>query len=126
MYIYSFSQEYTKFQVIKAMHDFSAPDRDFIFSVMQQNNPHLKREALLVLSRDPVALEEVVRKLLYAPNPLGLRNKVILEHMGIIEELGLQKASAYLKVLSSTPEIYFWYSPVRRKAKQILEKWYAG
>lgn len=119
--IYSFSNEFIKIEVLKAMRDLPELDSEFLFGIIEKENAYLKKEALFILMRDESAKKRVAVALFSKANFFGIKNKVIQENLSLIEELGLKEAAEYLVVLSK--KIFFWDWEVKRKAKQILRSW---
>ena len=121
--IYFFASEVIKIEVLEAMQQLSSFDRQFIFSILERGDLTLKKEALALLSRDARLRREAIDMLLTIESPWGLKNKILLENMTLVEELGLREAGGYLDSLSRRK--FFWNRNIRKKARQILEKWYA-
>ncbi|OQB12509.1 MAG: hypothetical protein BWY16_00440 [Candidatus Omnitrophica bacterium ADurb.Bin205] len=117
--IYSFSNEMTKAEILRLMLSIPRFDRDFLLSVLRKEGRILKKEALKVLSRDKDAQKEGVRLLLEIKSPWGSRNRVILENMSIIGELGLKEGADYL--LPFTKMNLFWHASLSKRARDILE-----
>jgi hypothetical protein len=55
------------------------------------------------------------------PNPWGRKYIILLENIGIIEELDLKAARRYLVSLSKKP--FFWDHSVKKRARKVLERW---
>jgi hypothetical protein len=120
-YIFSFANEFVKVEVLKAMRELSEIDVEFLFSILRKRDFTLKKEALVGLIKDKEAKKEAIKMLLSIPNHFGIRNKIILENMTIIEEIELIEASSYLASLSKKK--FFWNSDIKKKAVEILRKW---
>lgn len=123
-HIFGFSNEIIKAEVLKAMQGLPEFDPDFLFSILSKISVVLKREALIILLRDDAAKKKAIELLLSVPSPLGIRNKIILENMSIIEELGLKDARGYVSSLAK--KRFFWNAGIRAKARGILEIWKNG
>lgn len=119
--IYSFSNEFIKIEVLKAMRDLAEYDAEFLFGILERENVYLKKEALFILIRDESVKKRVAGALLSIPNFFGIKNKVILENLKLIEELGLKEATEHLVILSK--KIFFWDWKVKTQAKGILRGW---
>lgn len=119
--IYSFSNEFIKIEVLKAMRDLAEYDAEFLFGILERENVYLKKEALFILIRDESVKKRVAGALLSIPNFFGIKNKVVLENLKLIEELGLKEATEHLVILSK--KIFFWDWKVKTQAKVILRSW---
>ncbi len=117
--IYSFSNEMIKAEILRLMLSMPRFDRDFLLGVLRDEGRILKKEALKVLSRDKDAQREGARLLLEIKSPWGSRNRVILENMSIIEELGFREGADYL--LPFTKMNLFWHASLKKRARGILE-----
>ncbi|MDD5238537.1 MAG: hypothetical protein PHU96_06225 [Candidatus Omnitrophica bacterium] len=123
-HIFSIGNELIKLEALRAMQELSEVDREFLFSILKKTDFSLKKEALIVLSKDEGARKKAADILLDIHGLLGSKNKVILQNMMIIEETGLKEAGDYLVSLSRRR--FFWNKKIRRKAQEILEGWHAG
>ncbi len=113
--IFSFSNEFIKIEVLKAMQKLSAIDEKFTILSLEKGTPLLKRQALEALSKSEGARKEAV-ELLFSVK----ENNALLENMSLIEEVCFKEASPYLTLLSK--KRFFWNKQIREKAKDILEK----
>ncbi|PIP19607.1 MAG: hypothetical protein COT38_00830 [Candidatus Omnitrophica bacterium CG08_land_8_20_14_0_20_41_16] len=120
-HIYSFANEIIKGEILKAMRGLPEFDKKFLFVVLKGKQRALKKEALKVLLRDEGARKDAFGILLKLGSPWGSRNKVILENMAIIGELGLKESIEYL--IPFTKMKFFWRAPLKNKALNILESW---
>lgn len=116
--LYSFSNDYLKIEVLRAMQECSNFDKEFIFSILLQENITLKKEALFVLFREEGLVEEALKLLFDMPSSWGRNNRIIINHIMIIEELGIKEAQEYLK--SFAKRRFFWNRQLRIKAKEAL------
>jgi hypothetical protein len=121
--IYALSGEITRIEILKVMHALPEISVPFLLSVLQKDNAYLKRHALAVLSRDPGLRKEACEALLAIPSALGMKNALLLENMGLIDEAGFKEAGDYLQFLKGRP--YFWNRKIRQKAGEILDKFNA-
>lgn len=119
-HIYSFPCEITRLEVLRAMGGLSKIDKNFLFSLLKGGSFSLKKEALMVLSRDEELKKRAIRSLLYIPNPFGLKNKLILRNMQVIDETGLKEAKDCFVLLAK--KRFFWNRDIRNKAKEILSR----
>jgi hypothetical protein len=119
--IYSLANDFVKLEVLKAMQEAKRTDEAFLLSILKKRNISLKREALLVLARYDNSRKRAAEALLLIPNFFGINNKIILENMMIIEEIGLKQASDYLSLLARKK--FFWNHNIRKKAEELLDRW---
>jgi len=120
-HIFYFANEIIKREVLKAMQGLAEFDEEFLFSVLQRGEVSLKREALAILVRDENLRERALKGLLSIRSPWGKENKVIMENIMVIEDLGLKEAGDYLVSLSKRH--FFWNRNIRKKASEVLKKW---
>lgn len=120
-YIFSIADEFIKVEVLKAMQELTQIDKEFLFSILKTKDIFLKKEAIAVLIKKEQTKDEAIKELISIPSPLGIRNKIILQNLEIIEELRLSEAFDYIVSLSKRR--FFWNRNVRNKAKEILRNW---
>jgi hypothetical protein len=118
-YIFSFSDGLIKIEALKAMQTISYIDKEFIFNLINKGDIFSKKEALLVLEKDIAAKENALKTMLDIPNPFGLRNRLLLQNLRVIDELSPKEATPYLYVLSRKG---FFSGPVKRYAQEILRR----
>jgi len=121
-YIYGISDTLIKVEVLKAMQSVEASDSDFLLKVIEDNNFALKIAAMSIIKKDVNLTRLALDKLLSIKNPFGLKNKIILDNLRIVQELKLQDAGDQL--LSFSKMRLFWYRQLRDKAKKIIEDWH--
>lgn len=120
-YIFSFSHLLVKIEVLKAMHELSLRDKEFLFSILKSRDVPLKKEALTLLINDKNAQNYALEILLNIPSPLGVRNNILEENIKIIaQEKASAEALRYLAVLSKRR--FFWNRNIRKTAHEALEK----
>ncbi len=119
--IFDFSNNIIKIEVLRAMQVLPRYDDEFLFSILDNAYGFLKRGALLVLARDEKRRKMALEKLFSIPSPFGRKNKVLIEHIAIIEDIDLKEAAPYLVTLSKRR--FFWNRNVREKANAVLKKW---
>jgi len=119
--IYYLANTFVKIEVLKSMQNLSKLDEEFLFSVLKEPDPFLKKEAVAILGKSAASRKKLFQELLSIPSPLGRKNKLILENLNLIEGLDFQEAKEYLEALAARP--YFWNRFIRNKARQILSKW---
>lgn len=119
--IFLFASEFGKVEVLRAMSELSEIDEGFLFSILRKEDFALKEGAVIVLAKDEVAKKEAMKMLFSVSSPFGIKNKILLESMMIVENVRLREASGYLTTLSKRR--FFWNKEVRRKAEEILKEW---
>jgi hypothetical protein len=122
--IYGLSGEMARIEVLKVMSTLSQINGSFLLSILHKDSGYLKKQALVVLRRDPQLRKEACGVMLAIPSFLGLKNDLLLENMDLIDEAGFKEAADYLQFLRSRP--YFWNKRIRQKAGEILDKWNVG
>lgn len=118
--IYSFSNNIIRIEVLKSMQKLSRYDNEFLFGILRQGDFFLKQQAMAILAKDGLTREIALRKLLAIPSLLGGKNKVIIENIKLIEDMGLKEAEGYL--VSLNKRRFFWNKNVRERAKSALRK----
>ncbi len=122
-HIYSGSSSFIKPEIMRSMRRIGCKDKEFIFSILHNTDVSLRKEALLALENDIAVKLEAAQELLLLKNSWGMKNRIILENMAIIDEVGLREAEDSLTLLSKRP--FFWNKNIRIKAGEILERWHA-
>ncbi len=122
-YIYPVTDQIVKVEVLRAMSCLSKVDEEFIFSILISEDASLRKEAAKVLSKYEGAKEKMLDILLGIPSPWGLKNRIIMDNMDLIEETGLKQAGERLAALSKRH--FFWNRNIRKKARELLFKWQA-
>ena len=117
--IFSFSNNLIKVKILKSMQNLKTHDEKFLFSLLGTGEIFLKKEALIILSREQYALKEALEKLLGIRSPWGKKNKIIMENITVIEEARLKSAQEYLFSLSKRP--FFWNANIRKRAREALK-----
>jgi hypothetical protein len=119
--IYEVSNDLGKSEVVKAMGTLEEYDKEFMFEIIRGTNTFLKKEALLVLSKDLYDKKQALDMLFMIPNKWGAKNDLLLEHIALVEEMELQSAKDYLYFLSKSS--IFWAYKVRKRALEALKRW---
>lgn len=119
--IFSFVNELLKIEVLKAMQNLPTFDAKFLFSILKEESVSLRKEALVILAKDERVKKEAIARLLCIKSPWGIKNKIILQNLGIIEEVGLEEAREYVNILSKRR--FFWNRNIKKKSKDILRNW---
>ncbi len=120
-HIYLFSTGYLKTEAVRAMRDMKAFDKPFLLSVLREGDAFLKQEALFALAREESSRREAFEELFLLKNPWGLKNRIILENIAVVEWLDLRSAREYLVQL--TKKLSLWDWKVKRKAGEVLRQW---
>jgi hypothetical protein len=119
--IFYFSNNIIKIEVLKAMQVLPRRDDEFLFSILDKAYPFLKKHALLALAREEEGRKTALEKLFSIPSPFGRKNKILIEHIAVIEDIDLKEAADYLVTLSKRR--FFWNKNLRDRADSVLKKW---
>jgi hypothetical protein len=119
-YIFSFGSPSVRVKALKAMQHLSLMDEDFLNSILKEEDWPLKKEALLILRKEPTTGKKAADMLLTLPSPFGLRNKILEENIRIIGDTGLREARDHLLRLSK--KRFFWNKNLREEARAALSK----
>ncbi|MFH1355489.1 MAG: hypothetical protein ABIH19_05015 [Candidatus Omnitrophota bacterium] len=122
--IFITSNNVIKIQILRSMKEQATKDDKFFFSLLDNKEVFLRKEAFTILKDEQTSRVIALRKLLDISSPLGIRNKLIIENMAIVELSCLEDAEGQLVNLSKRR--FLWNRNVRRRAKEILEKRYVG
>lgn len=109
-----------KIAVLKSMQVLPSHDNEFLFSILDKADAFLKKEALLILVRNEKERKIALENLFSIYSPFGRKNKVLIEHMAIVENIDLKEAGDHLVVLSK--KRFFWNRNIREKAREALKK----
>ncbi len=123
-HIYSLGDGALKVKALRAMRHLSYPDENFLFRILRRANFAQKKEATLILKREPGTRKKLLQILFLRRSPFGLWNGALLEHLRIVEELDLQEAAEYVSNLKRRR--FFWNKKLRREAGNLLRKWSFG
>lgn len=119
--IFSFGNRNIKLKTLKAMQKLPKYDEDFLISVLKKEERPLKKEALTILARINLSREKALRTLLTISSPFGIKNRILMDNLILIEEMDLKEARQYLTPLSLTRA--FWHKKIKSKSLQILGNW---
>jgi len=123
-HIYSLGDDHIKVRALEAMERLSACDENFLLALLRKADFALKRRALVILHKDPGAREKALRILFHRPWPFGIKNRTLLQHLRIVEELDLREAAGHVVRLERRR--FFWNRRLRREAGNLLRKWSFG
>lgn len=110
-----------KIKVLKAMHELTESDDKFLFELLKSKDMTIKAEAVMLLMRSEITKQQTFERLFDIPSPYGLRNKILLQHVGIASGKKLTEAREYLEKLKHRKG--FWNRKLREKTSLVLEKW---
>ena len=122
--ILSFGTERVKVDALKALQQTSTHDESRLFAILEGGSPPLKKEALEILARREHTRKKALDRLFSIPSTFGSKNKLLIEHMGIVKGLYVKGAKDYLIALSKKK--FFWNRRVKAEAQKILREWNAG
>jgi len=122
--ILSFGTERVKVDALKALQQTSTHDESRLFAILEGGSPPLKKEALEILARREHTRTKALDRLFSIPSTFGSKNKLLIEHMGIVKGLYVKGAKDYLIALSKKK--FFWNRRVKAEAQKILREWNAG
>lgn len=119
--IFSFGNESIRIKALKTMKQLSVYDEDFLFVLLKKRGVSLKKEAIELLVRDDNTKKKAIDELFSIASPFGIKNRVILENIRIVQEMDLEEARDYLVTLSERK--IFWNKKPRGEALKVLKKW---
>lgn len=122
--IYPLGDRSLKIRALQAMQHLNNRDEKFLFQVLRSKELDLKGEALALLIQNPKTKKQALDRLLYIQSPYGIKNKLVIRHIGIIKEKKLLQAKEHLIELRKRGG--FWNRKIRIEAKRVLESWDAG
>jgi len=123
-FIFSFCDESMKIKVLESIEKLSIQDEDFLFDILKMRGAPLKRIALKILMRSEHTKKRVIEELFSILSPFGIKNRILLENIEIIQDMDLEKARDTLMALSEGK--FFWNKKLRRETTRVLEEWDAG
>ena len=123
-HMFSFSHILVKMEVLKTMQKLHICPEEFLLPIIRGRDVSLKKEAFSLFLGDEKAERKALDELLGISNPWGLKNKLLLENIGlVIEAKAVHRAREHLLALSK--KRFFWNSALRNKAREALEGVYA-
>jgi hypothetical protein len=122
--VFAVGDDAVKIKVLKTMQSLTEYDKPFLFMILKSKNYLLKAEALPILMRDELTQRKTLNKLFKIESPYGIRNRVLRNHIKIVENKALKEAMGHLVLLSQRKS--FWNRRIREEASRVLEKWNAG
>ena len=118
--IYNKSNKIIRADILKRMEKLGLCDEKFLFSVLEKGGHNERKQALLILTKNPRLAEKGTKKLLAISNPFGIRTRLIKANLKLIDEVRIPQAEPYLAALAKYR--FFWNRSIREKSKQILRK----
>ncbi len=115
--IYSFSSEVIKIEIIRIMARTGEYNRKFVFEILKSGGNSLKKETLAVFTEQQDN-QKAMEILLMLPNPWGKNNKILMENLGIVEELNYKRAKEYLEHLYLNTA--FWNIGLKKRIKEVM------
>lgn len=122
--VYHMGGKSVKLKVLRTMQNLKEFDDRFLMPILKSKDLSLKGEALVLLMREEELRQQALKRLLMIQSPYGIKNKILIGHMQLLENKNLTQAAPYLEELAGRKG--FWNSRIRREAKRILETWNIG
>lgn len=122
--IFGLGDHLVKLKSLRAMRHLSTLDEQFLLSLLRKGDFSQKKEVLIILKRGEGTPKKALALFFFIRSPFGLRNRTLLEHLRIAEDLELREAAEHIVKLSQRK--FFWNKSLRRKAAGLLEKWSLG
>ncbi|MDD5432375.1 MAG: hypothetical protein PHO70_05250 [Candidatus Omnitrophica bacterium] len=122
--MYSFSNEFIRIEILKAMQNLYNIDEGFLFEILNLKDLFLKREAFLALVKNGASRDKVIKEMLLIKSPFGLKNNLIIDNLCIFEGAQVKEAKDYIEMLAKRK--FFWNKLLREKARSILARWQVG
>jgi hypothetical protein len=121
--IFQSGERTIKIKTLLAMQNLSSYENNFLIPILKSKDVQLKSEALVILMGDEKLRPEILQKLFSIRSPFGIRNKRLIENLGIVEDKEVKAAKPNLITLSERKNL--WNKKLRTRAKAILESWNA-
>ncbi|MBN1912762.1 MAG: hypothetical protein JW788_00015, partial [Candidatus Omnitrophica bacterium] len=115
------SNNYIKIGVLKNMRELDLVDKEFLMPILEKSDIIFKKEALSILSKDAKTKHEALSKLFYIKGRWWKINKMLMDNIIVVGEIGLKDAKEYLQDMAKRP--FFWNKSIRRKAEEVLARW---
>jgi hypothetical protein len=119
-----FGTESIKIEALKAQQMSSEYDESRLFRMLEGGSTLIKKEALAILAKKESTRKKALERLFSIPSKFGTKNKILIEHIKIIQDIGLKEAKDYLTVFCKRK--FFWNKKLREEAIKVLRKWDAG
>lgn len=119
--IFSLGKNHLKIHVLKAMQRLPECDENFLLSELKKGDYAVRKQILLILKRNVKSLDMALDMLFRISSPFGIRNKILSEHIRIVDEINLFAAKGHLIPLKE--KRFFWNKKLKEKASKVLRKW---
>ncbi len=119
--IFLLGSHFTKIIVLKAMQKLSEFDEKFLFPILKKKDYTLKGEVLVIFIKNENIKKTALEKMFFIRSPFGIKNRILIEHIKIVEEKEIMVARDYLLPLSKRK--FFWNRKLREQAIKVLKKW---
>ncbi|MCM8830941.1 MAG: hypothetical protein NC918_01950 [Candidatus Omnitrophica bacterium] len=117
-HIFFVSNDFVKHKALDAMERLSIYDKDFFYELLRSSDIYLKKVAFKILAKNTNTKKEAVKILLNIFNPLGIRNRILLENLKLIEEVPLLDIREDLMFFAKKN---FFNRTIRQKIKKIIK-----
>ncbi|MCM8786738.1 MAG: hypothetical protein NC935_01635 [Candidatus Omnitrophica bacterium] len=117
-YVFFLSNNFIKHKALDALEKLSIYDKDFFYSLLKSSDIYLKKTAFRILAKEQDTKKEAVKILLSIFNPFGIRNKVLLENLKLIEEMPLSDIREDLIIFSKK---IFFNRTIAKRIKKIIK-----
>jgi len=119
--IYQLGERLVKIGVLQAMQNLTKYDTKFLLPILKKKDMRLKAEAFVILIKDRDNRDHILKTLFSIPSFFGIKNKLLIENIKIVEMKEVKEALPYIIPLSKRKNI--WNKKLRTNANRILEKW---
>ena len=119
--IYQLGEKRVKIEVLQAMQNLTEYDTKFLLPILKEKEFRLKAEAFVILIKDEENRDNILKTLFAIPSPFGIRNKLLIENIRIVEQKDIKEAKPY--VISLSKKKHIWNNKLRTNADRVLEKW---
>jgi len=120
-HIYFSAPELIKPEILNIMRKLKKVDARFLMSQLNTGSFPLRESLLSVLILDAQAIDAALDFLLKITSFCGIKNRLLIENMQLVFNLGVKQAAGRIQDLSARR--FFWNQELRYKAKKILKEW---
>lgn len=107
--------------MLQAMQHLTEYDTKFLLPILREKDLRLKTEAFVILIKDKDNQDHILKTLFSIPSPFGIKNKLLMENIKIVEQKKVKEAIPHIISLSKRKN--FWNKKLRANAKRVLEMW---
>jgi hypothetical protein len=118
--IYPLGNNTVKSKVLRAMHQLSFQDEEFLMPILQKGSPAHKKEALITLVKQEESRQKALDALLAIQSPFGIKNKILRKHIQMVGDASIQEARDHIFALTQKRDL--WHRKIRKEARKVLEK----